>query len=381
VLCATSEPGACTLIGHAGGFNVATAALCNGTAAHGEDFDDTFEGGPVHAGAVIVPAVLAAAEQHALAGSDFARGVAVGCEVMCRLCLPAPKRVHEAGFHPTAVFGALGAAAGVASALRLSDSQWWNALGIAGSMASGIIEYLAEGAWTKRMHPGWAAHAGYRAARLAQAGFTGPRTLFDGEHGFFHAFANSDGCDFTAMLEGAGQHWLCSDIAFKPYACGTMAHPYIDCARKLVAEGVVPGEITSLLESIEGSGTDDWPPSPPLQSLHIESLPNGRRAALLVGMAGRSHWSASIETVKESAEILFDLACRHAATPKQIGSRYRALPSAKGRIEILPEESHLTCDAKIAGDEITIEPAWPNISSATTRWKYRVQLLPASTEY
>jgi len=243
---ATSESGACTLIGHAGGFNVSTAAMCNGTAAHGEDFDDTFEGGPVHAGAVIIPAVLATAEQHGLAGNDVARGVAVGCEMMCRLCLVAPKRVHKAGFHPTAVFGALGAAAGVSSALRFDRSKWFNALGIAGSMASGIIEYLAEGAWTKRMHPGWAAQAGYRAARMAQAGFTGPRTLFDGEHGFFHAFANSDGCDFGAMLAGVGKEWLAADIAFKPYACGTMAHPYVDCARKLVSEGVAPADVVSI---------------------------------------------------------------------------------------------------------------------------------------
>jgi len=189
---ATSETGTCTLIGHPGGHSVATAAMVNGTAAHGEDYDDTFEGGPIHAGAVIVPALLAATEHHGLTGGDFARGAAVGCEVMCRLCLVAPKRVHAAGFHPTAVFGALGAAAGVSSALHLDEGEWCNALGIAGSMASGIIEYLAEGAWTKRMHPGWAAQAGYRAARMAQAGFTGPRTLFEGQHGFFHAFANSD---------------------------------------------------------------------------------------------------------------------------------------------------------------------------------------------
>lgn len=243
---ATAQTGACTLIGHAGGFDVTTAALCNGIAAHGEDFDDTFEGGPVHAGAVIVPAVLATAEQHGLAGRDVARAVAVGCEVMCRLCLVAPTCVHKAGFHPTGVFGALGAAAGVACALSLNPAQSVNALGIAGSMASGIIEYLAEGASTKRMHPGWAAHGGYRAARLAQAGFSGPRTLFEGDHGFFHAFANSDDCDFSAMLDGAGERWLCADIAFKPYACGTMAHPYIDCARRLVAEGVRPDAVDSI---------------------------------------------------------------------------------------------------------------------------------------
>jgi 2-methylcitrate dehydratase PrpD len=289
---ATAEPGVCTLIGHAGGFNVATAALCNGTAAHGEDYDDTFEGGPVHAGAVIIPAVLAATEQHELAGSDAARGIAVGCEVMCRLCLVAPKRVHKAGFHPTAVFGALGAAAGVASALRLPDTQWFNALGIAGSMASGIIEYLAEGAWTKRMHPGWAAQAGYRAARMAQAGFTGPRTLFDGEHGFFHAFANSDGCDFTAMLDGAGKRWLSADIAFKPYACGTMAHPYIDCARKLVAEGVAASDVTSIeCKTAEGIVHRLWEPlaakqNPPNSYAAKFSIPYAIAVGMLRGDAG-----------------------------------------------------------------------------------------------
>ena len=300
MLRATSEPGACTLIGHPGGHNVATAALVNGTAAHGEDYDDTFEGGPVHAGAVIIPALLAAAENGGLAGGDFARGVAVGCEVMCRLCLVAPKRVHEAGFHPTAVFGALGAAAGVSSALRLDDAQWCNALGIAGSMASGIIEYLAEGAWTKRMHPGWAAQAGYRAARMAQAGFTGPRTLFEGEHGFFHAFANSDDCDFGPMLDGAGKAWLAADIAFKPYACGTMAHPYIDCARKLVADGVLPSDVVSIeCKTAEGIVHRLWEPlaakqSPPNGYAAKFSIPYAIAVGMLRGDAGLDEYEDAV---------------------------------------------------------------------------------------
>ena len=297
---ATAESGPCTLIGHAGAFNVATAALCNGTAAHGEDYDDTFEGGPVHAGAVIIPAVLAAAEQHGLSGADAMRGIAVGCEVMCRLCLVAPKRVHKAGFHPTAVFGALGAAAGVASALRLDDTQWFNSLGIAGSMASGIIEYLAEGAWTKRMHPGWAAQAGYRAARMAQAGFRGPRTLFDGEHGFFHAFANSDGCDFAAMLDGAGMQWLAADIAFKLYACGTMAHPYIDCARKLVAGGVAPADVAAIeCKTAEGIVHRLWEPlaakqNPPNGYAAKFSIPYAIAVGMLRGDAGLIEYEESV---------------------------------------------------------------------------------------
>ncbi|MEN3365654.1 MAG: hypothetical protein V7606_2928, partial [Burkholderiales bacterium] len=153
---ATDEPGACTVIGQPDGRTIGMAALCNGTAAHGDDFDDTYEGGPAHAGAVVVPAVLATAEQHGLSGNDVSRGITVGAEVICRMCVVAPKLVHKAGFHPTAVFGAIGAAAGVGSALRLTAAQLVDAMGIAASMSSGIIEYLAEGAWTKRMHPGWA---------------------------------------------------------------------------------------------------------------------------------------------------------------------------------------------------------------------------------
>src|SRR6202795_1055671 len=140
------DEGSCTAIGHARPMSAAGAAFVNGTAAHGEDFDDTFEGGPVHAGAVIVPAVLAACERHRLHGQAALLGIAVGVETICRLGLVAPKAVHKAGFHPTAIFGAMAAAAGVGAALRLPSRQMVDTLGIVGSMASGIIEYLAEGA-------------------------------------------------------------------------------------------------------------------------------------------------------------------------------------------------------------------------------------------
>ncbi len=198
------------------------------------------------------------------------------------------------------MFGALGAAAGVATALRLDDTQWVNALGIAGSMASGIIEYLAEGAWTKRMHPGWAAQAGYRAARMAQAGFTGPRTLLEGDHGFFHAFANRGGCDFSAMLDGAGTHWLCSHIAFKPYACGTMAHPYIDCARRLVAEGLRPDDIASIeCKTAEGIVHRLWEPlaakhGPPNGYAAKFSIPYAIAVAMLRDDAGLGEYKEAV---------------------------------------------------------------------------------------
>src|SRR5262245_26294523 len=208
------EDGPCTAIGHNRALSAAGPAFVHRTAAHGEDFDDTFEGGPVHAGAVIVPAVLAVAERHALSGKAALEGIVVGIEIMCRLGLVAPKMVHKAGFHPTAVFGAMGAAAAVGRSLRLNAGQLVDAFGIAGSMASGIIEYLAEGASTKRMHAGWAAQSGLRAALLARAGVSGPHTVFEGVHGFFHGFANTLPRDFSALIGDFGSRWLAQALAF-----------------------------------------------------------------------------------------------------------------------------------------------------------------------
>ena len=255
------DDGVCTVIGHKRTLTAAGAAFVNGTAAHGEDFDDTFEGGPVHAGAVIVPAVLGACERHKADGQMALIGIAVGTEVLCRLSLVVPKAVHRAGFHPTAIFGTMGAAAGVSAALGLKAGQIVDALGIAGSMAGGIIEYLAEGAWTKRLHAGWAAQSGLRAALLAQAGFVGPRTVFEGVHGLFHGFAHTTRGDYQALIGDFGTRWVTDTLAFKPYPCGTMAQPYIDCARRLAARGVKSEDISEIVcEVAEGTVHRLWEP-------------------------------------------------------------------------------------------------------------------------
>jgi 2-methylcitrate dehydratase PrpD len=255
------DDGPCTAIGHVRTLNAAGAAFVNGTAAHGEDFDDTFEGGPVHAGAVIVPAVLAACERHNPDGRMALIGIAVGTEVLCRLSLVVPKAVHKAGFHPTAIFGAMGAAAGVGAALGLDARQIVDALGIAGSMAGGIIEYLAEGTWTKRLHAGWAAQSGIRAALLARAGFIGPRTVFEGTHGLFQGFAHTTHGDYDALVGDFGERWVTDTLAFKPYPCGTMAQPYIDCARRLAARGIRAEDIKEIAcEVAEGTVHRLWEP-------------------------------------------------------------------------------------------------------------------------
>jgi 2-methylcitrate dehydratase PrpD len=258
---AVDRGGLCTALGHTGSVDACGAALVNGTAAHGEDFDDTFEGGPVHSGAVIVPAVLAACEREGLGGDRLLVGILTGTELLCRLSLVAPKATHKAGFHPTAVFGALAAAGAVGAALRLPEAAIVSALGIAGSMASGIIEYLAEGTWTKRMHAGWAAQSGLRAALMARGGFLGPRTVLEGTHGFFHAFAPSVAPDFGKLLDGLGRMWLMETIAFKPYACGTMTQPFIDCAIELARDGARQEDITDIVcEVAEGTVHRLWEP-------------------------------------------------------------------------------------------------------------------------
>jgi len=235
--------GACTAIGHVRRLDAAGAALANGVAIHGEDFDDTLEGAPIRVGAMTIPAALAAAERFGLSGARAFLGVVAGLETVCRLNHIAPGAIHKAGFHPVGVIVALGAAAAAGVALGLTAQQQTMAFGIAGSMASGLLEYLTEGAWTKRLHPGWAAQSGLRAAVLARTGFFAPRTVFDGPHGLFHAFAPTAVPDFSHLTTGLGTNWYAERIAFKPYACGTMIHPYVDCMIRLAATGLAADDI------------------------------------------------------------------------------------------------------------------------------------------
>src|SRR3954466_6298689 len=296
------ETGPATAMGHRRPVGAACAAFVNGTAAHGEDYDDTFEGGPVHAGAVVVPAVLAAAELEGASGSSVLRGMAVGVEILCRLSVVVPKAVHASGFHPTAVLGAPAAAAAVASTLRLEMNELVDALGISGSMAGGIIEYLAEGTWTKRMHPGWAAQSGLRAALLGRAGFKGPRTVFEGTHGLFHGFARTREGNYGALLDEFGERWVTPSLAFKPYPCGTMIQPYIDCARRLRERIPGAGDIAEIVADVgEGTVHRLWEPladkrRPPNGYAAKFSTPYCIAAALLRGHLGLDAFSDEAAT-------------------------------------------------------------------------------------
>ncbi len=261
VIASCDSPGPCTVIGHSNRLDAAGAALANGVAIHGEDFDDTLEGAPIRVGAMVIPAVLAAAERFELDGARTHLGIAAGLEAVCRLNHVAAGHMHRAGFHPVSVIGTLGAAAGVAVALGLNRDQIAGAFGIAASFSSGIIEYLTDGAWTKRLHPGWAAQSGLKAALIARQGFFAPRTVFEGGHNFFKTFAPTATPDYSHLTEGLDEDWYMTRIVFKPYACGTMIHPYIDCARRLAKDGVSADEIESIVcDTGEGLVHRLWEP-------------------------------------------------------------------------------------------------------------------------
>jgi 2-methylcitrate dehydratase PrpD len=227
-------PSESTLIGAKGKVGAANAVLANATLAHRLDFDDTREDAIVHTGAVAVTTALAVGEALGSSGRAVLEALVAGVEVMCRVGLAVPGRFHARHYHPTALCGGFAAAAVASKLHNLSEDELARALGICGSQASGIIEYLADGSWTKRLHPGWAAHAGVAATLLAQSGFTGPETVFEGEHGFYLAFAGGhDDAQLRGLVESLGRTWELEQLTFKPYPCGSIAHPYMDCALRL----------------------------------------------------------------------------------------------------------------------------------------------------
>jgi 2-methylcitrate dehydratase PrpD len=253
----------------------ANAVLANATLAHGLDFDDTREDAIVHTGCVAVTTALAVGEALGATGRAILEAAIAGVEVMCRVGLAVPGALHERHFHPTAITGSFAAAAAAGKLSGLGEAELVRAFGIAGSQASGIIEYLADGSSTKRLHPGWAAHAGIVAALLARAGFTGPGTVLEGAHGLYRAFAGGhDASRLEAQLGSLGRTWEIAELTFKPYPCGSIAQPYMDCAARLRARGTRADDVRAVVcRTAAGPVPRLWEP---LARKHVP--PNGYAA-------------------------------------------------------------------------------------------------------
>jgi 2-methylcitrate dehydratase PrpD len=231
------------VFGDAARYTPAGAALLNGALAHSLDFDDTHAGGSLHPGAAVIPAALAAGEMAGAAGTDVLAAIIAGYEVTCRIALALPAGAHyERGFHPSATCGAFGAAAAAARVFGLDAAHVESALGIALSQCAGSLQFLANGAWTKRFQVGWAASSGLAAATLAREGFKGAAEALEGRLGFFRAYAPNP-CPERAVRD-LGVAFELMETAVKPYPSCRYGHAGIDAALSLRAEhGLRPEEI------------------------------------------------------------------------------------------------------------------------------------------
>lgn len=225
-----------TAIGHAELLPAPSAALANGMLCHFLDYDDTHTAAGMHVGVTVVPAALAAAQAAGASGRDFVAAVIAGAETAIRIGMAAPLEFHRRGFHPTSVCGIFGATVAAGRLFGLGPDALTNALGISGSLASGLFEYLGDGSATKPLHPGWAAHAGIQSARLAKRGTTGPRTVLEGRFGLYSAFVGNPAPDLDAQLSDLGVRWETPNIAFKPYPACHFSHASVDAVRLLISE-------------------------------------------------------------------------------------------------------------------------------------------------
>ncbi len=212
-----------------------SAALVNGTLAHGLDFDDTHVEAIYHASAPAFAAALAAGEAAGSDGRAALLAYVIGLEIGCRLAGGGSGVFHDRGFHPTALCGTFAAAAIGARLMGDGTAPLVNALGLCGSQAAGILE-LRE-SWLKRLHPGWAAHAGLVAAALGRHGFRGPATVLEGPHGFYAAHLGSVPEGDRAPTVALGRRWEALGIALKPYPCCHFVHAFVDAALALSEAG------------------------------------------------------------------------------------------------------------------------------------------------
>ena len=219
--------GSCQVFSDNKSYSPSAAALLNGTLAHSLDFDDTHAEASLHSSAPILAAALAAAEMNKSSGQQLITACVVGYEIQIRLGLAGGSSSHyKKGFHPTATCGIFGAAAAAGYLMGLTKEQYISAFGIALSQSAGSMQFLTDGAWTKRSHVGQAAQNGLSCAIMAAEGFKGPSKAFEGQWGYFHSYAS--GGDLEKAIDGLGKKFETLNLGVKPYPSCRYSHAAID---------------------------------------------------------------------------------------------------------------------------------------------------------
>ncbi len=240
-----------TVIGLGRRLPAAQAALANAMLGHGLDFDDTHADAICHVSVVVGPAALAVGEARGAPGRDVVAALVGGSEIVARLGMAAAGAFHRRGFHPTGVCGIFGATAAAARLDGLDARAAARALGIAGSLASGLLAFLEDGSPTKPIHPGWAAHGAIMATRLVAHGAAGPAAVLEGRYGLYDAFVGQDGLALEREISDLGARWETRRIAVKPYPACHYMHGVLGAAERATGgQALAPDEIVDVVVTV-----------------------------------------------------------------------------------------------------------------------------------
>ncbi len=246
-----ASSGLCSMWTRAETASLADAVLFNSSLIHGADYDDTHVSSIVHPSAAVMAAAITAGEYAGSTGEEMFEAMAAGWEIIVRLGMAAEGIFHDVGYHGTAIVAPFAAACVIGKLLKLPKEVTVNAIGICGSQAAGLQEFLHDGSWVKKIHPGWGCHSAVYALLMAKNGFLGPVKVLEGEFGLFKTHTGSNKAIETVM-DDLGERWLTTEITFKMYPVCHMAHSFIDCVKRVVrTNGIRPGDIRNIECRIE----------------------------------------------------------------------------------------------------------------------------------
>ena len=232
-----SGTGTSPVIGQTEGLSMRDAAFCNAALIHGLDYDDTHLDAVTHCSSSLWPVALSLGLETNSSGIKTLVAFIFGTEIAARIGIVAEGQLQKLGHHPTGIIGAFGCAITASYLYELNATQIQNAIGIVSSMAAGSMEFIAEGAWTKRIHPAWAAVSGITAASLAKNNFVGPKQPLEGKFGLFKNLLGQDKKNDTFReINTLGTTWQTLGNAIKPYPACHFNHAFADCALKLKRE-------------------------------------------------------------------------------------------------------------------------------------------------
>lgn len=267
--CALGGSGDSVVLGMNTRLAVRDAVMINGVLMHGLDYDDTHVPGVIHPTVSLLPTVLAQGAALHASGRDMLAAFVLGVEAATRLATVAKGGFHTLGFHPTGLVGAFGCTLAAGRLLGLTQAQLVMAQGVALSMAGGSLEFLEDGAWTKRLHPGWAGVAGITAATLARHGFIGPAAAYEGRYGLYatHLADGGKSADLAIATARLGQDWELHNVAVKPFPLCHLTHACADAAIALHRLGIDPLRIRRAIALV------------PAETVQVvcEPVPNKRR--------------------------------------------------------------------------------------------------------